>query len=84
VAYIFARGRGHIHAKALLGGYRGILQCDSDTAYKQLADGRGNAVTRTFCWSHVRRGFYGLAETGMASIATEAPGRIATPYRIET
>ena len=28
VVYSYAPGRGHIHANALLGGYRGILQCD--------------------------------------------------------
>jgi hypothetical protein len=66
-----------------LGGYRGILQCDGYTAYKQLANGRENAVTLAFCWSHVRRGFYDLAKTGAAPIATEALSRIAALYRIE-
>jgi transposase len=83
VAYTYAPGRGQIHAKALLGGYRGILQCDGYTAYKRLADGRENAVTLAFCWSHVRRGFYDLAKTGAAPIATEALSRIAALYRIE-
>ncbi len=83
VAYPYAPGRGQIHAKALLGGYHAILQCDGYTAYKQLADGRENAVTLAFCWSHVRRGFYDLAKTGAAPIATEALSRIAALYRIE-
>jgi transposase len=84
VAYTYAPGRGYIHAKALLGGYRGLLQCDGYTAYKRLADGRENAVTLAFCWSHVRRGFYDLAKTGAAPIATEALSRIAALYHIET
>jgi hypothetical protein len=71
-AYTYAPGRGHIHAKALLGGYRGILQCDGYTAYKQLANGRENAVTLAFCWSHVRRGFYDLAKTCAAPIGVGA------------
>ena len=31
VVYSYAPGRGHTHATALLGGYRGILQCDGCT-----------------------------------------------------
>src|SRR5271166_134195 len=37
VVYNYAPGRGHIHADALLGGYRGILQCDGYAAYKKFA-----------------------------------------------
>ena len=36
-----------------------------------------------FCWSHVRRGFYDLARTGTAPIASEALARIAALYEIE-
>src|SRR5207249_1991903 len=36
-----------------------------------------------FCWSHVRRRFYELAQAGAAPIATEALTRIAALYRIE-
>ena len=85
VVYSYAPGRGQQHASALLGDYRGILQCDGYAAYKQLAraaDG-ANGATLVFCWSHVRRGFYDLAKTGAAPIATEALARIAALYRIE-
>jgi transposase len=84
VVYSYAPGRGHIHANALLGGYRGILQCDGYAAYKQLAGPRSNeqSITLVFCWSHVRRGFYDLAKT-KAPIAVEALQRIAGLYKIE-
>ena len=36
-----------------------------------------------FCWSHVRRRFYELAQGGPAPIASEALTRIAALYRIE-
>jgi transposase len=36
VIYSYAPGRGQAHARALLGGYRGILQCDGYAPYKQL------------------------------------------------
>ena len=36
-----------------------------------------------FCWSHVRRPFYELAQNGPAPIAAEALVRIAALYRIE-
>ena len=85
VVYTYAPGRGHIHADALLGGYRGILQCDGYAAYKKFAGPARDAqkVTLVFCWSHVRRGFYDLAKTGTSPIATEALKRIAALYEIE-
>ena len=42
-----------------------------------------NAVSLAFCWSHVRRRFYDLAQSGLAPIATEALTRITELYRIE-
>ena len=86
VVYTYAPGRGHHHAQALLGGYRGILQCDGYRAYKKLASPVGKnapAVTLAFCWSHLRREFYDLAKAG-APIATETLSRIAALYQIET
>ena len=90
VVYSYAPGRGQRHADALLGGYRGILQCDGYATYKKLADpardrrpGKDGSVTLVFCWAHVRRGFYDLTKTGTAPIATEALARIAALYRIE-
>jgi hypothetical protein len=82
--YSYAPGRGHIHANALLGGYRGILQCDGYSAYKKLGGFKSAdpAVTLAFCWSHVRRGFYDLAKA-KAPIAIEALKRIAALYAIE-
>jgi transposase len=84
VVYSYAPGRGHIHANTLLGGYRGILQCDGYNAYKKFggATSTDPPVTLAFCWSHVRRGFYDLAKT-KAPIATEALKRIGALYEIE-
>ena len=84
VVYSYAPGRGHIHANALLGGYRGILQCDGYSAYKKFGGSKSAdpAVTLAFCWSHVRRGFYDLAKA-KAPIAIEALKRIAALYEIE-
>jgi transposase len=84
VVYRYAPGRGHSHADTLLGGYRGILQCDGYAAYKKFGGSRSAdpPVTLAFCWAHVRRGFYDLAKT-KAPIATEALKRIAALYQIE-
>ena len=81
----YAPGRAQEHARALLGDYRGILQCDGYAAYKSLAHPGGKRGPRVlaFCWSHVRRGFYDLVKGGTAPIATEALTRIAALYRIE-
>jgi transposase len=43
-----------------------------------------NAVSLAFCWAHVRRRFYELAQSGPAPIATEALQRITELYRIES
>jgi transposase len=84
VVYRYAPGRGHSHADTLLGGYRGILQCDGYAAYKKFGGSKSAdpPVTLAFCWAHVRRGFYDLAKT-KAPIATEALKRIAALYQIE-
>ena len=36
-----------------------------------------NAVQLAFCWSHVRRRFYELAQAGPAPIASEVLARLA-------
>jgi transposase len=84
VVYSYAPGRGHIHANTLLGGYRGILQCDGYAAYKKVAGQKHDekSVTLAFCWSHVRRGFYDLAKSH-APIALETLQRIGALYAIE-
>ncbi|MDU6746841.1 MAG: IS66 family transposase, partial [Bradyrhizobium sp.] len=43
----------------------------------------GEAITLAFCWSHLRRRFYDVAENGPAPIASEALARIAALYGIE-
>ena len=58
-----------------------MLQVDGYAGYKVLAE-RGD-VRLAFCWAHVRRHFYELAQGGAAPIASEALTRIAALYRIE-
>jgi hypothetical protein len=79
VVFRYAPGRGQEHAKTLLQGYRGIVQCDGYAAYKALA----GDVTLAFCWARVRRGFFDLAKGGAAPIATEVLQRVAALYAIE-
>jgi hypothetical protein len=82
VVFHYAPGRGAGHAKALLAGYRGILQCDGYAAYKTLA-AAGEGITLAFCWSHARREFIELTKGKAAPIATEALRRIAALYAVE-
>jgi transposase len=81
VAYVYAPDRKAARAIAHLAGFRGVLQVDGYAGYKGLAE-RGD-VQLAFCWSHVRRRFYELAQSGAAPIAGEALTRIAALYRIE-
>jgi hypothetical protein len=59
-----------------------VLQVDGYAGYRALAD-KGQ-VTLAFCWAHVRRRFYEIAQGGDAPIASEALARIASLYAIET
>jgi hypothetical protein len=84
VACTYAPGRGAVHGRKLLDGYRGIVQCDGYVAYKNIANAASDeAITLAFCWSHVRRRFYDVAQGGPAPIAGEALERIAALYAIE-
>jgi hypothetical protein len=81
VAYVYAPDRKAEHPIRHLAGFVGVLQVDGYAGYKVLAE--RNAVSLAFCWSHVRRKFYELAQSGPAPIATEALARIAELYRVE-
>jgi hypothetical protein len=80
VVYLYAPGRGAEHAIRPLAGFSGVLQVDAYAAYNALADParEGGAVTLAYCWSHVRRGFYEIAQGGNAPIAWPRPGRSST------
>jgi transposase len=81
VVYVYAPDRKSERPITHLEGFKGILQVDGYAGYRKLAD-RGD-VRLAFCWSHVRRGFYELAVSGPAPIASEALQRIAGLYAVE-
>ena len=81
VVYVYAPDRKSERPITHLEGFKGILQVDGYAGYRKLAD-RGD-VRLAFCWSHVRRGFYELAVSGPAPIASEALERIAALYAVE-
>jgi len=84
VIYRYAPGRGGDHALAHLAGFTGTLQVDVDgyKAYNKLCDPNreGGAIALAFCWSHVRRAYYKIAQGGNAPIAEEALLRIQRLY----
>jgi transposase len=80
VAYVYAPDRKGERAEAHLGDFAGILQVDGYGGYAALAR-RGQQVMLAFCWAHVRRKFYELADT--SPVATEVLRRIALLYAIE-
>ena len=82
VAYVYAPDRTAQRPATHLAGFQGVLQVDGYEAYKALA--RRGEVQLAFCWSHVRRPFYELAQSGPAPIAAEGLVRIAALYRIES
>jgi transposase len=85
VVYLYAPGRGAEHALAHLKGFSGVLQVDGYAAYAALTDPSRSqdAVALAYCWAHLRRQFYEIAEGGNAPIASEALERIAGLYGVE-
>ena len=81
VAYVYAPDRKAERPIAHLDGFKGILQVDGYAGYPKLAE-RGD-VELAFCWAHMRRKFYELANPGPAPIASEALKRIAEFYAAE-
>jgi transposase len=81
VAYLYAPDRKAETITRHLTSFVGTLQVDGYAGYRALAE--KNAVSLAFCWSHVRRKFYELAQSGPAPIATEALERIGELYKIE-
>ncbi|QSR19168.1 IS66 family transposase [Novosphingobium sp. KA1] len=80
VAYVYAADRKGERAQAHLGDFAGILQVDGYGGYAALAR-RRNEISLAFCWAHVRRKFYELADT--SPVATEVLRRVALLYAIE-
>lgn len=80
VAYVYAADRKAERPDAHLGDFAGILQVDGYGGYTALAK-RRQQVSLAFCWSHVRRKFYELADK--SPVATEILRRIAMLYAVE-
>ena len=80
VAYVYAPDRKAERPHAHLGDFAGILQVDGYGGYTALAR-RRQQIRLAFCWAHVRRKFYDLADT--SPVSTEALRRIALLYAIE-
>ena len=80
VAYVYAGDRKSERPEAHLGDFAGILQVDGYGGYTALAK-RRQGIQLAFCWAHVRRKFYELAEK--SPVAVEVLRRIALLYVIE-
>ena len=80
VAYVYAADRKSERPGTHLGDFAGTLQVDGYGGYTALAR-RSNQIRLAFCWAHVRRKFYDLADT--SPVATEILRRIAALYAIE-
>jgi len=81
MAYVYAADRKSERAEAHLGDFAGILQVDGYGGYTALAK-RHQQITLAFCWSHVRRKFFDLADK--SPVATEVLQRIVGLYAIES
>jgi len=80
VAYVYAADRKAERPEAHLEGFAGILQVDGYGGYAALSR-RNQQIRLAFCWAHVRRKFYELAEN--SPLAADVLRRIASLYVIE-
>lgn len=80
VAYVYAPDRKAQRPATHLGDFTGVLQVDGYGGYVALAR-RSNRLGLAFCWAHVRRKFYELADG--SPVATEVLRRIAMLYAVE-
>lgn len=80
VAYVYAPDRKAERPAMHLGDFTGVLQVDGYGGYAALAR-RSNRVSLAFCWAHVRRKFFELADG--SPVATEVLRRIAMLYVVE-
>lgn len=80
IAYVYAADRKSERAEAHLGDFTGILQVDGYGGYAALAK-RQQQITLAFCWAHVRRKFYELADN--SPVAACVLQQIAALYKVE-
>jgi transposase len=57
VFYDIHKSRSAQAAKAMLGGFEGVLITDGYSAYETMIRGELNTITHAHCWAHVRRKF---------------------------
>jgi transposase len=83
--FYYSRNRNGEHPARHLAEYNGILQADAYAGFGDLYDAkrRPGPITEAACWSHGRRNFFVLADTGKAPLAVEAVRRIDAIFAIE-
>jgi transposase len=84
VVYLYAEDRKGEHPAAHLAEFRGILQVDGYSGFKNLLAGRPpDHIKLAFCWAHCRRGFYEIHQSTGSPLAEEALRRIGELYKVE-
>jgi hypothetical protein len=88
VAYRFEDCRGADCVARHLGGFSGILQVDSYSAYTNLAKARvktgsNETIQLAGCWAHLRRKFYDLPISGVSQAATASIIAMTELWQIE-
>jgi transposase len=84
--YYFSPDRKGEHPQRHLKDFRGILQADAYTGFKELyrPDADGNVrVREAACWAHLRRDFHDVWQSTKSEIAKQALDRIGELYDIE-
>jgi len=80
VVYDFCETRSGSHARAFLGGWKGILLTDDYAGYKQSY---AQGITEAGCWAHARRKFFDLHVSSQSAVAAQALQYIGQLYEVE-
>ena len=82
VWFAYSPDRQGEHPEKHLQGFQGTLQADGYAGFNYLYEEGG--LQEAFCWAHVRRKFYDLAQAHASPLAAEALARIGQLYAIES
>lgn len=80
VVYDFCETRAGAHARAFLGGWKGMLLTDDYAGYKQSYT---QGITEAGCWAHARRKFFDLHVSSQSAVAAQALAYIGQLYEVE-
>jgi transposase len=83
LVYDFQPNRSRAGPRAMLAGFRGVLQTDGHSAYESLIKEASGRLTAAGCWMHTRRGFDEALATTSHPLVAQSLAQIQVLYDLE-